>query len=91
MTSNFTILCPHGIVLAADGVVTKRNPFSGDVEKIYPYFRKIYKFSKTKFGVSCWGLGRINGLLILDFLAEFDHLLKRPIHLTKWLLSLETI
>jgi hypothetical protein len=59
-------------VLAADSAVTKRNPFSGDVEEITPHFQKIYRFSKTNFGISCWGLGKINGILVLDFLAEFE-------------------
>jgi hypothetical protein len=72
LTSTFTILCPQGVVLAADSAVTRRNPFSGDIEEISPNFRKIYKVSKTNFGISCWGLGKINGALILDFLAEFE-------------------
>lgn len=72
MTSIFTILCPHGIVLSADSAATKRNPINNEVESIETNFQKIYCISKTNFGVSCWGLGKINGKTILDFLAEFE-------------------
>ena len=72
LTSIFTILCPHGIVLAADSAATKRNPINFEVESIETNFKKIYCISKTNFGVSCWGLGKINGKTILDFLAEFE-------------------
>jgi hypothetical protein len=72
LTSIFTILCPHGIVLAADSAATKRNPINNEVESIETNFKKIYCISKTNFGVSCWGLGKINGKIILDFLAEFE-------------------
>ncbi len=72
MTSTFTILCPQGIVLAADSVATQRNPINNEVEKLIPNIQKIYGFSKVPFGASFWGLGTINGKSILDFLAYFE-------------------
>jgi len=72
LTSTFTILCPYGIVLAADSIGTIRNPFSGEVEKIIPNIQKIYGFSKVGFGTSFWGLGFVGDKPILDFLAEFE-------------------
>jgi hypothetical protein len=72
LTSTFTILCPYGIVMAADSVGTIRNHFSNEIEKIIPNIRKIYCVSKTDFGISFWGLGTVQDKPILDFLAEFE-------------------
>jgi hypothetical protein len=73
LTSTFTILCPHGIVLAADSAATKRNPITNEIEgEPILNFKKIYQFSKTSFGISCWGLGTIQDKPILKFLAEFE-------------------
>ena len=70
----FTILCPSGIVLAADSAATIRNPISNEVEKIITTVKKIYGVSKTNFGISCWGLGTIQGSSIVSHLAEFEEL-----------------
>jgi hypothetical protein len=72
LTSTFTILCPQGIVLAADSVATIRSPFSLQVEKIIPNIQKIYRFSKKPFGASFWGMGIVQNKPILDFLADFE-------------------
>jgi hypothetical protein len=72
LTSTFTILCPYGIVLAADSVGTIRNHFSNEIEKIIPNVQKIYGFSKVPFGTSFWGLGVVEDKPTLDFLAEFE-------------------
>jgi hypothetical protein len=72
LTSTLTILCPQGIVMAADSVATKRNPHSNEIEEYIPDFQKIYKISKTNFGVSCWGLGKIGDKTMSEFLTQFE-------------------
>lgn len=72
LTSTFTILCPHGIVMAADSAATERDPITNAITNIFPNFQKIYHLSKTSFGISCWGQGKVQNKLILEFLAEFE-------------------
>jgi len=72
-TSTFTILCPQGIVMAADSAATERNPLTNEITNIIPDFRKIYHISKTSFGISCWGQGIIQNKTIMEFLSEFEN------------------
>lgn len=72
-TSTFTILCPHGIVMAADSAATERNPLTNEITRIIPDFRKIYHVSKTSFGISCWGQGIIQNKTVMEFLSEFEN------------------
>jgi hypothetical protein len=58
--------------MAADSAGTKRNPFTNEIEEVIPDVKKICKVSKTNFGISCWGLGTIQGKPIMDFLTEFE-------------------
>jgi hypothetical protein len=58
--------------MAADSAATERDPITNEITHIIPDFRKIYHVSKTSFGISCWGLGKIQNKSILEYLAEFE-------------------
>lgn len=53
--------------MAADSVATIRNTFSHEIEGYIDNIQKIYKISKTNFGVSYWGLGGVEGKSVLEF------------------------
>ena len=58
--------------MAADSVATIRNTFSHEIEGYIDNIQKIYKISKTNFGVSYWGLGGVEGKSVLEFLTDFE-------------------
>jgi len=80
LTSTITILCPEGIVLAAD---TRETTINRDTHEILCYrdnVKKIYSVKKgTNVGISCWGLAEVERACkpkkdTIPFLREFSHL-----------------
>lgn len=79
VTSNLTLLCPEGIVVAADMRETKIFPdwmkmkpeTTDGVQKIYPLTKNI------KVAISCWGVAEVTideteKKNIISYLAEFE-------------------
>lgn len=60
MTTTITILCPEGIILAADSRETLRDRFTSDIISYRDGVDKILQLTKPKnMGISCWGLAEI--------------------------------
>jgi len=66
MTSTFTILCPQGIVMAADSRIECRG-------ELFDGVQKIYQISKTSAGISYWRyVGFDNEKTVLEHLKDFE-------------------
>ena len=78
MTTTITLLCPEGIILAADSRETLRDKYTGEIISYKDKVDKILELSKNRFtGISCWGLAEIEEdenakKDILPFLKEFE-------------------
>lgn len=73
MTSIFTILCPEGIVMAADSRISYQlYPNNPDILGYDDNVKKIYQFETINVGVSYWGLAAFQGETVLEHLEKFD-------------------
>jgi hypothetical protein len=80
MTATITLSCPEGIVLATDRKITYIDDF-GNVINYERECDKIYQFSKSSVGASCWGLYRghdFGSSTILEILKEFENIVVEP-------------
>jgi hypothetical protein len=73
------LLCPEGIILAADMRETTMNTITAEIIGFRDKVKKIYRVKKkTNVGISCWGLAEVRrtgvpNKDIVPYLAEFDH------------------
>lgn len=72
------MLCPQGIVLAADMRETTIYPtWQNRLPLVKDNIKKIYPFKQGNIGISCWGLAEIttetNKKDIVSYLEEFDN------------------
>jgi len=78
LTTTISLLCPKGIVLAADTRETIRNKYTGDIDVNRDDVEKIICLSNSdNVGISCWGLAEVEEegqqkKDIIPFLKEFD-------------------
>jgi hypothetical protein len=72
MTSTITILCPQGIVMAADSRISYVDSVTGQPRELMDDVKKIFYLRKAKVGISYWGLATIQGKPMLDFLQEIE-------------------
>lgn len=71
MTLVLTELSPLGITMAADSAVTITNTVTGLSHVHNNAARKLQTIPYLKAGISCWGMGAINGISTDQWLANF--------------------
>ena len=77
MTLVLTQLNRHGIAMAADSAVTSTVPVpgGGTTHRVLHGVRKLQMITHLQAGISCWGMGTINGtptdIWIQDFVARY--------------------
>ena len=79
MTTTISLLCPEGIVLAADSREGIIDPYTGNYLKIRDNVKKIISLKNTAgVAMSCWGLATVSEAEkpdkdIIPFLEEFNN------------------
>ena len=78
MTLVLTQLSRHGIAMAADSAVTSNVPLpgGGTTHRVLHGVQKLQMVMHIEAGISCWGMGMINGtptdIWIRDFIQRYQ-------------------